>query len=71
MQHALVARRASAAPGSGACGGVNVKKIGCGTPTFFRAVAHFVPSGSQATRAVNMRCAKHGSRALPPRLRGP
>eukprot|EP00966_Prymnesium_polylepis_P042503 987503-Prymnesium_polylepis.1 len=34
----------------GACGGVNVKKLGAAHQSF-RVVAHFVPPGSEATRA--------------------
>eukprot|EP00966_Prymnesium_polylepis_P158454 3662935-Prymnesium_polylepis.1 len=44
---------ASAAPGPGACKGVTVKKLGA-AHQLFRAVAHSLPPGSEATRAVNM-----------------
>eukprot|EP00966_Prymnesium_polylepis_P242275 5603161-Prymnesium_polylepis.1 len=73
VAHTLVRGYASAYPGGaptflrtgstgGASGGVNVKYLGA-AHQMFRAVAHFVPSGSEATT-----CAKHGSRTLPPPL---
>eukprot|EP00966_Prymnesium_polylepis_P106022 2455264-Prymnesium_polylepis.1 len=50
--HELNARAIALRGLRGVCGGVNVKTVGCCKR--FRAVAHILPPGSEATRAVNM-----------------